>query len=120
MFAGSQATIYVGDLDRAVKFYTQTLDMKLMFQAGPKFAQLEAPGGMQIGLHPAGPKSPRPGVPGSIQVGIMCQQPIDQVVATLTQRGVRFQGPVVADPPVRLAFFGDPDGNPLYLCEYKP
>lgn len=39
----------------------------------------------------------------------------------LQQKGVSFReekgGPVVDDGPVKLAFFSDPDGNDLYLCE---
>jgi hypothetical protein len=43
--------------------------------------------------------------------------PIAEVVAVLTNRGVVFQGPVVENGPTKLAFFGDPDGTSLYLCE---
>jgi hypothetical protein len=32
---------------------------------------------------------------------------------------VVFRGPVVDDAQVRLAFFGDPDDNDLYLIEAK-
>jgi hypothetical protein len=38
-------------------------------------------------------------------------------VAKLEQRGVSFHGPIIDDEQVRLAFFGDPDGNALYLCQ---
>jgi hypothetical protein len=30
---------------------------------------------------------------------------------------VQFHGPIKDDSAVRLAFFGDPDGNDLYLCQ---
>ena len=33
--------------------------------------------------------------------------------------GVAFRGPVIDDVQVRVAFFGDPDGNDLYLIEVK-
>jgi hypothetical protein len=46
-------------------------------------------------------------------------QPIESVVKTLTSRGVKFTGPVIDDKAVKLAFFTDPDGNVLYLCEVK-
>jgi catechol 2,3-dioxygenase-like lactoylglutathione lyase family enzyme len=43
------------------------------------------------------------------------------VVETLNARGVTFldsgPGPVRNDGPVKLAFFHDPDGNVLYLCQ---
>jgi hypothetical protein len=41
-------------------------------------------------------------------------------MATLRERGVRFAPHIAEDGPVRLAFFGDPDHNPLYLVEQRP
>jgi hypothetical protein len=45
-------------------------------------------------------------------------------VRELQGRGVRFDErisgqPIVNDTQVKLAFFADPDGNDLYLCEVK-
>jgi hypothetical protein len=37
----------------------------------------------------------------------------------LSNRGVQFRGPVRTDTAVKLAFFGDPDGNALYLSEAR-
>ena len=39
------------------------------------------------------------------------------VVEKLKNRGVIFQGPIRDDGGLLLAFFTDPDGNPLYLAE---
>jgi len=42
------------------------------------------------------------------------------VVATLKAKGVTFHGPLLdksKEEGIKLAFFGDPDGNSLYLCE---
>jgi len=120
MIRGGNATIYVSDLDRAVRFYTQDLGLTLVFQAGGHWAQLDT-GGFQIGLHPKTDQSPSPGTPGAITVGFLLDAPIDGVVAMLKQRGVAFHGPIIDDAKgsIRLAFFADPDGNPLYLCEKK-
>jgi catechol 2,3-dioxygenase-like lactoylglutathione lyase family enzyme len=114
---GGLPTVFVTDLDRAVRFYTVTLGMGLLHQAGQEFAMINAGGGMQIGLHPATAKAPKPGTHGSISIGLNVTRPIEQVVAALQQRGVSFEGPIVDDGAVKLAFFGDPDGNALYLCE---
>lgn len=116
---GALPTVFVSDMDRAVRFYTETLGMSLLHQAGQEFAMIDAGGGMQIGLHPATAKAPTPGTHGSISIGLNVTRPIEEVVAALKQRGVTFHGPVVDDDPVKLAFFGDPDGNDLYLCEAK-
>jgi len=119
MIQGGNATIYVSDMERAVGFYTNTLGLKLQFRAGNHWAQVDAGNGMQIGLHPTGPQSPPAGKSGSISVGFTINQPLEQVVSTLKSRGVAFHGPIMDDAKggIRLAFFGDPDGNDLYLCE---
>jgi catechol 2,3-dioxygenase-like lactoylglutathione lyase family enzyme len=115
------ATVYVSDMDRAVTYYTDTLGFKLKLRVGNDWAEVDAGGGFGIGLHPhhGGGHTPSPGTPGSISIGFEVNEPLDKVVATLKSRGVKFHGPIVDDDPVRLAFFGDPDGNALYLCETK-
>jgi catechol 2,3-dioxygenase-like lactoylglutathione lyase family enzyme len=44
---------------------------------------------------------------------------IEKEVDALEARGVRFDGPVKDDDPVKLAYFADPDGNVLCLCESR-
>lgn len=117
LIEGGSPTIFVSDLDRAVHFYVDTLGLKLLYRAGEHFAMVDAGRGLQIGLHPPSPRGPAPGARGSIQVGLDVTCPIDDVVAALRERGVTFRGPVVDDGSVKLAFFSDPDGNDLYLCE---
>ena len=120
MIKGGNATIFVSDMNRAVKFYTETLGLDLQFRAGDFWAQVGAGHTLSIGLHPAGPNGVKPGSRGAISVGLDLAEPIEDVVALLKSRGVVFESPVKDDGEVRLAFFGDPDGNELYLCEYKP
>ena len=42
-------------------------------------------------------------------------------MSALGTKGVTFKGPIIDDAngSIRLAFFSDPDGNDLYLCELK-
>jgi len=119
MINGGTATVFVSNMDQAVKFYTDALGMKIQYRAGDDWCSIDAGGGLIIGLHPSGPKSPKPGSRGAISVGLGVTEPIEKVVAELKKRGVVFESDVVDDDPVKLAFFGDPDGNELYLCEYK-
>ena len=116
MINGGNATIYVADLDRAVTFYTATLGLQLVYRAGNHWASIRA-GDFDIGLHPAGPQTPASGTAGAVCVGLSVDEPIERVVAVLRARGVAFHGPVTDDGPVKLAFFADPDGNPLYLAD---
>jgi catechol 2,3-dioxygenase-like lactoylglutathione lyase family enzyme len=117
VIAGGIPTIYVSDMDRAVRFYTETLGLKLLFQAGPGWAEIEVGRGLKLGLHGTHPGGPPAGQRGSISIGLLVDEPLDQVVETLRQCGVAFRGPINDAGAVRLAFFGDPDGNDFYLCE---
>ena len=121
MIRGGSPTIFISDMDRAVKFYSETLGLKIAYRAGDKFCMIDAGEGLMIGLHPPAENSGKPGTNGATQVGLNVAQPIDDVVAALKAKGVKFHGPVIADANggVKLAFFNDPDGNMLYLCEVK-
>jgi catechol 2,3-dioxygenase-like lactoylglutathione lyase family enzyme len=118
MISGGNATIYVSDMDRAVAFYTETLGLRLAFRAGDHWASIDAGGGLTIGLHPASSSAPEPGTAGAVTIGLAVDEPMEQVVSTLEARGVTLRGPVAEDGGgLKLAFFADPDGNPLYLAE---
>jgi catechol 2,3-dioxygenase-like lactoylglutathione lyase family enzyme len=118
---GGSPTVFVSDLDRAVDFYTNVLGLRLQYRAGEHFAMIDAGAGLSIGLHPPGRMSPSPGTAGCIQLGFSISGPIESVVQALQARGVTFKerdgSAIVDDGAVKLAFFGDPDGTELYLCE---
>lgn len=117
MICGGNATVFVSDMDAAVSFYTETLGLKLNDRYENEWASIDVGGGMLIGLHPQSTLRPPPGSKGSISVGLHVDEPIEKVTDELARRGVRFSGPIVNDQAVRLAYFTDPDGNELYLCE---
>jgi len=106
----------VGDMKRAIKFYSDTMGLKLAAHYGDQFAQVEAPGTI-IALHPASKGGPRPGNSESLSIGFAVEN-LDKAVAELKGKGVSFSR-VADDTQVRLAFFTDPDGNPLYLSQSK-
>jgi catechol 2,3-dioxygenase-like lactoylglutathione lyase family enzyme len=115
MITGGNATVYVSDMERAVTFYTHTLGLDLQQRWGDHWAAIQAGPGLAIGLHPRTDKTPN----AAIALGFSIDVPIDEAVQRLAARGVRFRGPVVRDAKggIALAFFGDPDGNELYLCQ---
>ncbi len=51
LISGGSPTIFVTDMDRAVRFYTETLGLGLKYRAGDHFAMIDAGGGLTIGLH---------------------------------------------------------------------
>ena len=118
MFRGGVVTVYVSDMDRAVRFYAETLGFTLTERHGNHWASLDGGPGLTIGLHPATAEVPA-GRQGSIALGLYLDQPIAEAMSRLTARGVEFSGPVIDDKALSLAFFADPDGNPLYLAEMK-
>jgi predicted enzyme related to lactoylglutathione lyase len=116
MISGGVATVFVSDMDRAVKFYTEVLGLKLEYRFGNHWASIKAPSGMTIGLHPASDQNPA-GRKGSVTIGFSLEEPIDAVVETLKERGVKFLGPVFQDDTSRIAYFADADGNEFYFIE---
>lgn len=121
MITGGNATIFVSDMSRAVTFYVDVLGLTLARRFGDHWAEIQVGSSLVLGLHPRSENAPPPGTCGSISVGLNVEEPIDDVVARLQALGVRFRGPVVRDAEggVALAFFGDPDGNDLYLCQVE-
>ncbi|WP_027417322.1 VOC family protein [Aneurinibacillus terranovensis] len=115
MFKNGNVTVMVSDLNRAVQFYMKTLELRLQYEVQGHWAQVQAP--RLTGLHPAGEHGPQPGKSESLSIGFEVQ---DLVAATetLQSRGVVFS-PVMEDKATRIAYFGDPDGNTLYLVEVK-
>ena len=84
---------------------------------GREFAELET-NGFTVGLHPSSSSSPRPGPCGSLSIGFEMDD-LDSEITNLKDKGVRFHRKILEDGPVRIAFFGVPDNNPLYLSEVK-
>jgi len=116
MFASGNVTVYVSDMDRAVKFYSETLGLKLAYRFGDHWASVEAGKGLTIGLHPASAEMPA-GRKGSMAIGLELAGPIRDAVKALEAKGVRFQGQVNEGKAGSFIGFEDPDGNALYLTQ---
>src|SRR6059036_197957 len=94
MILGGNATLYVSDMDEAVRFYTEALGMKLRMRAGNHWAEVVAGSDFVIGLHPLRPGR-EAGVPGSVQIGLLVESPLEELLRALAARGVKAAGPVV-------------------------
>jgi catechol 2,3-dioxygenase-like lactoylglutathione lyase family enzyme len=119
MISGGNATVFVSNMDTAVHFYTEVLGLKLANRFGNGWATVEAGKGLTIGLHPASPKHPAPGTRGAMMLGLELDEPIERVVARLTDKGVRIKGSIVRDEPGNFVSLEDPDGNEIYLWETR-
>jgi catechol 2,3-dioxygenase-like lactoylglutathione lyase family enzyme len=108
MFASGNVTVYVSNMDRAVRFYTEVLGLKLAYRFADHWASVEVGRGLTIGLHPASKEMPA-GRKGSMAIGLELNGAIEDAMKTLGEKGLQFQGEVNG--------FLDPDGNQLYLAE---
>lgn len=117
MFKDANVTVMVSNIEKAIEFYTKTLGLKLNYRMGDDWAEIEAPR-LNIGLHKAGESGMQPGQKGSLSIGFQVES-LDDTIRQLKGVGVEFAPHRVDDREVRLAFFGDPDKNPLYLVEVK-
>ncbi len=119
MISGGVCTLFVSDMDSMVDFYSGILGLSLMYRAGNHWASIDAGKGFTIGLHSASEHNPIPGSVGAVQIGLNLDQPIEKAVSSLRERGIQFGGEILNDVEggVKLAFFSDPEGNQLYLCE---
>lgn len=116
MITGGNATVLVSNMDNAVRFYTETLGLRLTNRFGDHWATVTAGKGLTIGLHPASAKYPAPGTKGGMILGLEIGMSIEKAIARLTERGVKVGG-IVRDSAGSLTNFEDPDGNPIYLWE---
>lgn len=117
MVTGGNATVIISNMDRAVRFYTEVLGLKLTNRFGDHWATVDAGKGLTIGLHPGSPQYPAPGTKGGMMLGMEIDEPIEAAVARLTEKGVRMNSPIVREAPGAFVSFDDPDGNPIYLWD---
>ena len=113
-----QIAVVVGDVDRAVRFYRDTLGLRLLFQAPPGLAFFECGGvRLMLGL--------REGADTGTSIIYYAVDDIQRAYTTLMARGVRFVGQphIVARMPdhdLWLAECRDSEGNVLALmCEMR-
>ena len=115
----AQVTNVVHDLDRAVKFHRDVLGLPLLFQAPPSLAFFQM-GSVRLMLSP--PENAEQDHPGSVLYFRV--NDIEAVHRTLAGRGVTFVAEPhlvhkAADHDLWMAFFHDPDANPMALMEEK-
>ncbi len=118
MYSSGNVTVYVSDMDRSVKFYSETLGLKLAYRFGNHWAAIEVGKGLTIGLHPASAEMPA-GRKGSMAIGLELSGSIRDAIATLESRGVKFSGGANDGKAGAFVSFEDPDGNLLYIAELR-
>ena len=115
MIRGGLVTLFVRDVGSAVRFYVETLGMKLVEEGGPGWAVIDAGDGFRIGLHKTEARASEKEAAPS--VGLTTKVPLREAIAIYENRGIVFD--VKDEGPVTLAHFRDPDGNALYLVQER-
>ena len=110
-----QIALSVKDLPRAVEFYRDRLGIRLLFQAPPALAFFDCDGVRLLVEVPSDKEFKRPGSVIAFKV-----ERITNAHADLVGRGVTFRKEphLIARMPgheLRMAFFGDGEGNTLAL-----
>ena len=118
MVKGGNATVFVSSMDRAVQFYTETLGMRLAERYGSDWATVQAGNGFTIGLHPPSPRYAAPGTKGGMMIGLEVDEPVEDLMKTLGEKGVRTRG-IEAGAGGKFLHREDPDGNEIYLWEMQ-
>jgi glyoxylase I family protein len=111
----------VADLDRAIGFYTEALDFRMVHRAGP--IGTVARGKLHVLL--SGPQSSgsRPMPDGTQQAAggwnriVLYVDDLDAAKAKLDQQKAHFRNTVESGPGGRQILLDDPDGNPIELHE---
>ncbi len=118
MISRGYATIYVSDMDNAVRFYTQTLGLRLKWRHENDIAMVDAGPGLTVALHPLTAAAPAPpGTRGSVQLGLIVDEPIERVVRQLQERGATINGDIVTFDAGKCVMIADPDGNDICVWE---
>lgn len=111
MFQTAVTTLPVRDLDSSIAFYTGVLDFRIIHRY-EHIAYLAGPGAT-IALR-LGPISDKP----SVHIGFLVRD-LEEAQKILKQRGITFLGDPVEASVTWVVFFNDPDGNSLYLFQWK-
>jgi methylmalonyl-CoA/ethylmalonyl-CoA epimerase len=115
-----QIAVPVGDIDRAVAFYRDTLGLRFLFQAPPGLGFFDC-AGIRLMLDGSAAAAPEP----RASVLYFRAADLDAAHAALVAQRVPFEAPphLVATLPEHelwMAFFRDPDGNLLALMSERP
>lgn len=112
----------VQDVQRAVRFYTQTLGFKLDMQNLPAFGQVSI-GHLKLILSGPGASGSRPmpdgrrQEPGGWNRVLLQVHDLPARIADLKQAGLPFRNEMEAGPGGKQVQIEDPDGNPIELFE---
>ena len=105
--------VIIKDMKKAIKFYTEILGLKLVNQNDNQYAVLKTEG-LTIGLNPV-QRQLEAGNCKSMSIGFLVDN-LDNTINELKAKGITFSE-IIKEVGIRIAYFTDQDGNPLYIIE---
>lgn len=130
MISGGNATVYVSDMDAAIRFYAERLGLNLTNRFGRHWATVEtgpsywttgeAGAGLTVGLHPRSSRHAVPGTAGGVGFGLETYEASERVAARLRDRGVRVAPEIVRFEAGNVFTIADQDGLGTYVHEFPP
>jgi catechol 2,3-dioxygenase-like lactoylglutathione lyase family enzyme len=128
LLSGGHAIVYVSNMDAGIRFYTETLGLKLTNRFDDHLATVEIGRSLVLAIHPRTAHTPTPGTYGSVTLGLTVDEPIDKVLSRLARRGVRIlprQQPSRGNTNDQFhtgqtAEIEDLDGNVIVVSEAHP
>jgi catechol 2,3-dioxygenase-like lactoylglutathione lyase family enzyme len=112
VISGGHTVLYCADVSRSVRFYIETLGLKLVADLGKGLAILDAGDGFRVALHEGFQSDGR-----KSGVGFQVRGDFETAVTVYANRGIQFTDKSSAR--ANLAYFADPDGNELHLWKLK-
>jgi len=112
----------VSDVQRSIRFYTQTLGFTVDLQNLPAFGQVSI-GDLKLILSGPGASGTRPmpdgrgQEPGGWNRVVLQVKDLPAVIAELKNQGARFRNEMEVGPGGKQIQLEDPDGNPIELFE---
>ena len=120
---GATATVMVRDVERAVRFYTDRLGLHLRashVDPAADWAEVEAPGLRLLLVGSGLPPAREPAIPSPVPVAVGFEvEDLEEAMRVLRRRGIGFEREIAEGTEHRIAWFADPDGNPLYLRQER-
>lgn len=109
--------IVVKDIEKAIKFYTETAGLELKeFAKEYRWAELSGPQGAILGIAEESPECPLKA--GSNAIVTLSVDDIDKANAHFVKQGATLIGDVVEVPGhVKMQMFVDVDGNTMQICQ---
>jgi catechol 2,3-dioxygenase-like lactoylglutathione lyase family enzyme len=115
MIESGFVTLYTADMRRALKFFVETLGLKLTGLAGDESAVVDAGGGLRLALVPAIARSPGADSPVGMSIALEVRGDFDVARAVYENRGIAFS--VRKTTQALTAHFTDPDGHAFHLIK---